>query len=179
MTNERYDLLMREFDNITGKVNKLAPNAQDSGFNTLVSALFNGMDTVDARQNIDSDATHNHSVVPSIQSNGRADRDYIAEIKSDVEKFGLQSVGVRFAKYAVYYLTRVAPDAQRLESVTRDDLKRVWSIAGVKPPANSDYGLVLRNAKADGHLENVSQGHFVMTDIGEYYVKYELMDSKS
>ena len=179
MTNERYDLLMREFDKITGKVNKLAPSAQESGFNALVSALFNGMDIVDANQNIDSEATHKQIVVGSIHSNGREDRDYIAEIKRDVDRFNLKSVGVRFAKYAVYYLTRIAPDGQRLESVTPDDLKKIWKIVGVKPPAHSDYGKPLNNAKADGHLDILSPGHFVMTDIGEYYVKNDLMQSKS
>lgn len=176
MTNDQHELLMREFDKIAEKVNSIAPEARDSAFNVLSSTLLNGTAQVAHQQKQSVQIEHTAQAVSASASNGQQDRDYIAEIKHDVEKFNLKSAGAKHcAKYGVYYWTRVAPEDQRLESVTPEDLRRLWSIAGLKPPAKSDYGTPLRNAKADGHLESPTQGHYVMTDEGAYFVKNELL----
>lgn len=180
MISEQHALLMSEFDKITEKVNAIAPEARESAFNILASTLLNGSAA------ISSEADH----IPQIQdgvfgieskaSKETEDRDYIVEIMNVMDKFNLQTVGAKhFAKYVVYYLTKVAPAGQRLEFVTPDDLKTIWSVVGRKPPANSNYNRTLLNAKADGHLECPSSGQYVLTDIGEYFVKNELLKEKN
>lgn len=180
MTNERYDLLMSEFDRITCKVNKLGPNAQESGLNALVSALLNGVPDAETAPKAPLKKAQPMQVKAPAVSNESVERNYVAEIKKDVEDYSLRKVAAKkFAVYCVYYLTRVAPDKVRLEKVTGEDLRKIWGIAEFKPPANSDYKKPLNNAKGDGLLERPEQNHFVLSDAGEYFVKNTLLSKAS
>ena len=179
MRNEQYELLTSEFDKIAENVQKVPPEARESAFNVLVNTLLNGTAKVDLQPAHRIELEHVADALSVSAANGQQERDYIAEIKKNVEKFGLVSASAKdCAKYGVYYWTRVAPEEQRLDSVTSEDLRRFWSIAGLKPPGNSDYGKPLRNAKADGHLERPSSGHYVLNDEGAYFVKNELLKEK-
>ena len=176
MRNEQYELLTSEFDRIVENVHKVPPEARESAFNVLVNTLLNGTAPVALQQAHRVEFEHTSEAVSVSSSNGQQERDYIAEIKKNVEKFGLESASAKdCAKYAVYYWTRVAPEEQRLDSVTSEDLRKFWSIAGRKPPGNSDYRQPLLKAKADGHLKRPSTGHYVLNDEGAYFVKNELL----
>lgn len=173
MGKEQYDLLMSEIDKIAERVKKLPPNVQDSAFKALASALLSGRGrNEDEGESLALGVEPKGANSPS-DHHAEENRDYVAEIKSCVEKHGLKDVtDVAFAAFVVYYFTELAPEGILIEVVSVNELKNAVRIAGRKPPTRDKYSNALSNAKNAEHLEyDKKLRGYKMSDNGRYEVK--------
>jgi len=103
-----------------------------------------------------------------------------ADIKTFMETKNPRS-DVQFATAVAYYYRFEAPEDQRKETITREDLQNATRLVNrdrLKQPR-----LTLNNAKNSGYLDSVARGAFKINTVGENLVAMTLPgqqgDSKS
>ena len=176
MVNKRYDLLTAEMEAIASKVKLFPAHAQDAACNHLITEFLNGAS--DADNGSTSPGSDLREAEPVVRSATGAsnDRNYVADLRKDVEKYRLANVpNSHFAVYAVQSLTAIAPNKYRVESVNDDDLKKFYALAGCKPSGKGDYGQILRDAKSSGNLETPARGQYVLSDVGKFFLENTLL----
>lgn len=180
MSNPKYDLLNSEFEAIVKRVETVPPGAQEAAFNALVSALLS-----DGKSNAAGEAL-NADVPKSVEDSPVLDvvseeRDYVAEIKQDVEqhKLGDRS-DIEFVTYVAHYFVYRAPVEHRVDFITKDHVKKAFSLASRKPPKGSNYITPLKNAKQKGLVESGGKrGQYRPSDEGKYHVEQVMLKAES
>jgi hypothetical protein len=76
-----------------------------------------------------------------------------------------------------YYLSELAPEGERSETVNADTIRRYFKMAGF--PLPSVLRNLLPNASAAGYLENVSRGEYRLNPVGYNLVVHGLPRSGS
>jgi len=171
---------MGEMKNIAAMVKEFPPNAQEVACNQLIAVFLN--DAVpEVVSNVRSASTINSAHESSLNQTNDAARDYVAEIKDDVEQFELHNRGDgEFAAYAAHYFIHRAPAEHRSDTITKDHLQRTFSIASRKPPKKANYSNTLQNGKKKGFLETATpRGHYKLSDEGKYHVENVMLKAES
>lgn len=71
-----------------------------------------------------------------------------------------------------YYLSELAPDGERSDTINAETIRRYYKMAGF--PLPSVLRNVLPNASAAGYLENVSRGEYRLNPVGYNLVVHGL-----
>ena len=79
---------------------------------------------------------------------------------------------VEMAALVAYYLSDVAPQSLRKDTVTSDDLKTYFKQANFKLPSSARMTLV--NAKNSGYLKSVGEGQYKLNPVGYNLVVHNL-----
>lgn len=70
----------------------------------------------------------------------------------------------QMACIVAYYLTEIAIESERKESISSSDLEKYFKQAGFKLP--EDISQVLKNGKKGGYFESVERGNYKLTAVG-------------
>lgn len=76
----------------------------------------------------------------------------------------------QFAAIVAYFYRFVAPEKDRKEAITADDLKEAARLVGRKRP----HRITLNNAKNAGYLDSAERGKFRISTVGENLVAVTL-----
>lgn len=110
---------------------------------------------------------------PSNSDRGGADLK-IVDIRSFREE-KRPSTDIQMAAIVAYYLAKLAPQEDRKEMVTADDVKKYFDQAGHPLPPRAD--LTLNNAKTSGYLDSAGRGKFRLNPVGHNLVVHNLPKS--
>lgn len=95
----------------------------------------------------------------------------VQDIRSLKEK-KLPESAVEMAAIAAYYLSEAAPANERSDTITVEDLKRLFKQAGYPLPSKPQMTLV--HSKNAGYLDSVSQGLYRLNPVGYNLVVHGL-----
>jgi hypothetical protein len=98
---------------------------------------------------------------PDVQESSRPRA--ITDIRSLKEEKNPQSA-MDMAVLAAYYLSELAPQHERSDTINADAIRRYFKMAGFRLPAMLKN--VLPNAASAGYLENVSRGEYRLNPVG-------------
>jgi len=76
------------------------------------------------------------------------------------------------AALVAYYLSELAPSADRKTEITASDIHRYFKSAGFRLPANPGFTLV--NAKNAGYLDSAGTGQYKLNPVGYNLVAYRM-----
>ena len=177
MGKQEFDLVMSKVDEIAEAVTKFPESAHGAACTALVNALLlEGNEFPNGSAKDNGQQSHG-ATLPSGTTAKAEDRDFVAEIKADVEAFSLGDVNDKqFAAYTAYYYIVRAPDYMRVEAISKVQLEEAIAIAGRKPPKN--FKDPLNNAKKGktAYLESgQATGTVKLTALGRYHVEQELL----
>jgi len=82
---------------------------------------------------------------------------------------------VQMATIVAYYLAEVAPEEERKDSISTDDLKQYYTQAGY--PLSPSPRRMLFKAKAAGYLDSAGHGKYKLTPVGHNLVVHRLPGS--
>jgi hypothetical protein len=104
------------------------------------------------------------SVVPA---EGRS----VADIRSFAEAKRPSSANER-AVLVAYYLSELAPEAERKDVIEKEDLVKYFKQAGFPLPTRPEQTLV--NAKHAGYLDSVGEGKYRLNSVGHNLIAHNL-----
>lgn len=82
----------------------------------------------------------------------------------------------QMACLVAYYLQELAPDDERKQTVSNQDIEKYFKQAGFKLPKALEQ--VLRDAKTSGYFESVGRGEFKLNAVGYNLVAHSLPKKK-
>ena len=95
----------------------------------------------------------------------------IVDIRSLKEEKKPQSLN-QMAVLIAYYLSELAPEGEKSNTINSDVLRRYLKVAGFRLPRNISYTLI--NAAAAGYLDNVGRGEYRLNPVGYNLVVHGL-----
>ncbi len=76
------------------------------------------------------------------------------------------------AALVAYYVSELAPEADRKKEITKPDIERYFKAAGFNLPADASFTLV--NAKNAGYLESAGPGKYKLNPVGYNLVVHRM-----
>ncbi len=101
---------------------------------------------------------------------------YIQDIRSLKETKAPKSAN-EMAALVAYYVSELAPAAERSKQVGKADIERYFKMAGFRLPA--DAGFTLVNAKNAGYLDTAGGGQYTLNPVGYNLVVHRMGLEKS
>ena len=124
----------------------------------------------------------NYALPSSKQNLGAAQQEDLLKIaqKSTTDSVDIRQLkenkspksAIEMAVLAVYYLSHVAPQGERKQTVGPKDVTNCFKMAKFKLP--SDTSITLTNAKNAGYLELVQRGHYKLNAVGYNLIEHNL-----
>ena len=106
-----------------------------------------------------------HTASASSQTRG------VVDIRSLKEEKKPQSLN-QMAALIAYYLSELAPEGERSDTINSDVLRRYLKVAGFRLPRDIRYTLI--NAASAGYLDNVGRGEYRLNPVGYNLVVHGL-----
>jgi hypothetical protein len=95
----------------------------------------------------------------------------VVDIRSLKEEKKPQSLN-QMAALIAYYLSELAPEGEKSDTINSNVLRRYLKVAGFRLPSNISYTLI--NAAAAGYLDNVGRGEYRLNPVGYNLVVHGL-----
>jgi len=95
----------------------------------------------------------------------------VVDIRSLKEEKKPQSLN-QMAALIAYYLSELAPDDEKSDTIDSNTLRHYLKVAGFRLPRNISYTLI--NATAAGYLDNVGRGEYRLNPVGYNLVVHGL-----
>ena len=174
MSNEKYELLMREMDSIARKLERFPDSLKSSAYKTMVETLLNEYVDITALQ-----PTTMECEPETHESEVRQDSDEELNFSDGVREFYRRSSGatcndMQFSAICAYFYKYDAPDPKRRDSIGPDQLEQMCRITRRRVPGNCRS--TLNNAKNHKEfLQSDGQGMYSLTEHGKAYVKDKLL----
>ena len=83
---------------------------------------------------------------------------------------------IEMATLVAYYLSHMAPQNERKQTITTKDIATYFKIANFKPPAKPQF--TLPNTKGAGYLDAVGDGEYKLNPVGYNLVVHSMPKSK-
>jgi hypothetical protein len=131
-----------------------------------------------AREKLGMTASVPPSTTPRVESSGDTPRDLVAvggQAAVDIKKFVTDKAprsDVHFAATVAYYYQFKAPESQRKDSITREDVVEACRQVDRKRPKRPAQVLV--NAYHDGLFDRGGKGSYTLNSVGENLVAMAL-----
>lgn len=173
MSNEKYELLMREMDSIAKKLERFPDSLKESAFNTMVEALFNQSDIElpvrtynDVGTPVESDQ--------AVKSDHEDDKSFSASVRDFYDRAsGSTCNDMEFSTISAYFFEKEAPDQMKRATIGPDHLENMCRITRRRVPANCRS--TLNNAKNHkAYLKSDGTGLYLLTEEGRNFVKGKL-----
>jgi hypothetical protein len=97
--------------------------------------------------------------------------DYVQDIRSLKEAKSPKSAN-EMAALVAYYVSELAPAAERTKQINKADIERYFKTAGFRLPA--DAGFTLVNAKNAGYLDTAGGGQYTLNPVGYNLVVHRM-----
>ncbi|MDE2747433.1 MAG: hypothetical protein OXI34_00565 [Chloroflexota bacterium] len=173
MSNEKYELLMREMDSIAKKLERFPESLKESAFNKMVEALL--VQNVD-EESVDEKIVLDNSSVdkPSISEEREEDRGFSTLVRDFYDRAsGSTCNDMEFSTLSAYFFETEAPSQMKRRTIGPDDLERMCRITRRRVPANCRS--TLNNAKNHkAYLKSDGKGLYLLTEDGRKFVKGKL-----
>jgi hypothetical protein len=111
------------------------------------------------------------SIPPSASAPGPTFSGGIHDIRSLKETKNPRSA-IEMATLVAYYVSELAPEGQRRNTITRQDIERYFKSGNFKLPSDASFTLV--NAKNAGYLDNAGSGQYKLNPVGYNLVAHRM-----
>ena len=173
MSNEKYELLMREMDSIAKKLERFPESLKESAFNTMVEALFN-------ERNVEEPATIANEMgalavrEQVVDDEHEDDKSFSASVREFYDRAsGSTCNDMEFSALSAYFYESEAPHQLKRAAIGPDHLEGMCRITRRRVPANCRS--TLNNAKNHKvYLSSDGKGFYRLTDEGRNFVKGKL-----
>lgn len=115
-----------------------------------------------------ADSAKSGSTAADNDATGKSDATHIKTLKDSKRPRSVSEM----AAVVAYYLSHVAPKAERKEAITTEDIETWFKIADFKLPEQPRY--TLPNAKKAGYLKQVGAGQYALNPVGYNLVVHSL-----
>ncbi len=173
MSNEKYELLMREMDSIARKLDRFPDSLKESAFNTMVEALLS-----EGSEEIPPQLTK-ESIPPALEEQPvKEDREDDRNFSDSVREFYNRANGstcndMEFSALSAYFFESDAPVHKKRDVIGPDLLEKMCRITRRRVPANCRS--TLNNAKNHkAYLKSDGTGLYLLTEEGRSFVKGKL-----
>ena len=176
MKRERYDVLMKEMENIASKVKLFPESIQERAFELLVAELKRW--TQIAEDPGLSDSTKLDEIIQREAEDQRAtdEAGLIALIKRHASEYRLgEKTHPEFATYAAYVYSELAPESMALDEIGKGELENVYRVAGRKPPVSLSNQLNAAKKDLTYLTTGSARASFKLSTHGRYFVEHELL----
>ena len=171
-TNERYELLMEQLEQIAEKTKLFPDNLRESVYKLLISTLLDQ----EFRENDTPETGHGQEIpAPALADNiGQETRNYVTELAKYYTEYNIAEYNdMEAAAFVAYYFTILAPPHKKVEVINEDHFIDMCKITGRKLPKRPKT--TLNNAKnRRSLLESRGKGEYTLTALGEHFVKHTL-----
>lgn len=173
MSNEKYELLMREMDSIAKKLERFPDSLKESAFNTMVEALFN-QSIVEEPAQIANDLVAPAVSEQAMNNEHEEDRSFSTLVRDFYDRAsGSTCNDMEFSTLSAYFFEKEAPDQMQRATIGPDHLEKMCRITRRRVPANCRS--TLNNAKNHkAYLKSNGTGFYLLTEKGRNFVKGKL-----
>ena len=171
MRNAKFDLLMREADDIAAKVELFPDAVKEAAFKAMVDTLLAGsnadIDISEARSQMDADVPIDGESPNNLE---KPVADFTEEISNIYRRIKYRRLNdMEFCTFVAYYFTRLSHEPQLVDGINEQHVFDVSRIVGRTKPSNPRSSL--HNASHHGKfLERVGKGVFALTEKGANFV---------
>ena len=173
MSNEKYELLMREMDSIAKKIERFPDSLKKSAFEKMVDALFN-------ESNVKAPIQETNNSIPSAASEQSVnderedDNSFSSNILDFYDRAGGSTCNdMEFATLSAHFYEKEARHPYRRATIGPDQLEKMCRITRRRVPANCRS--TLNNAKNHKkYLESHGKGLYMLTESGKEFVNRKL-----
>ena len=170
MSNEKYELLMREMDSIAKKLDRFPDSLKESAFKTMVEALLN-----EEGDEMSPQLTKESVALAMEEQPVKEEREDDMTFSDSVREFYSRANGstcndMEFSALSAYFFEKEAPGNMRRETIGPNHLARMCRITRRRVPANCRS--TLNNAKNHkDYLESNGKGLYMLTNEGRDFVQ--------